>query len=148
MDKPTEQLKYSIFEDKENKAQSVILKEGINTTFTIQDIGENRKYLNDKKKELEAETMVNEAGKQNILNTHPQVKDFDEKLLIAAAAYYQFKNKVKANLDTLQKINDQLKADEQELVDIAKQTGLQTQINQGGNIEMFTAGLNLSHNDK
>lgn len=139
MTKPTEQLKYSILEDNEKKTDAVILKEGMNFTFTIQQIADNHTYLLKKKVELEAETALNEAGKQNILGTHPQVKDMDEKLLIAAAAYYQFSNKVKNNLETLQAIQDQLKADADELVEIAKQTGLTTQINENGNIELFKA---------
>ena len=139
MDKPTEQLKYSVLEVKEKQADSLILKEGMKCTFTIQQIADNHTYLLKKKTELEAETKVNEAAKQNILGTHPEVKKMDNKLLIAAAAYYQFDTKVKKNLETLQQIQDQLKADSDELVEIAKQTGLSTQINDKGNIELFKA---------
>lgn len=148
-EKPKETIKYSVLEPKEDKSKTVILKEGITATFTIQDIADNHKYLLGKKKELEAETRVNEAGKQNILNTHPKVAKMDEKMLIACAAYYQFKNKVNDNLDTLKKIDEQLNIDKEELIEIAKQVGLQTQINEGGNIELFAASdLGLSHNDK
>jgi len=141
MDKPTEQLKYSILEPNEDQSKSVILKEGMNSTFTIQDFANNRVSLLKKKQELEAETSVNEAAKQNIIGTHPQVKDMDEKWLIAAAAYYQFNERVKKNLTTLQQIDDILKIETDELVEIAKQTGLQTQITNDKGIEVFTAAL-------
>lgn len=137
MDKPKEKIHYSILENKDNQAEAVILKEGMNTTFTIKEIAEARVYLKKKKVELESEVRVNEAAKQNVLGTHPFVKKLNEKDLIAAALFGKYSQVVKDGLSKLQEIDDQLKEYDQELTDIAQQTGLQTQINSDNNVELF-----------
>ncbi len=137
MDKPKEQIKYSVLEDKEDKSQAVILKEGMSTTFTIKEIAEAKVYLKKKKLEIESEVKINEAAKQNVIGTHPNVRKLKDDELIAAALYGKYSSVVKDGLSKLQEIDDQLKEYDQELTDIAAQTGLQTQINSDKNIEVF-----------
>jgi len=140
-EKPKENLKYSVLEVKEDPKLTVILMEGISNTFTFNDIALAIIALKKQRTALQAEIGVHEATKVNVLKSNPEVKDMDEKTLIAAYLYKKSSAIVSEGLKTLQSIEDQLTEYSQELVDIAAQTGLQTEIKIDGNSEIYTAPL-------
>lgn len=119
-----ENLKYTIQTPNEDPKLAVIFKEGITATFTVQEIEQSVASLTKVKQEIQSTVSLQEAYKQNVLDSNPEVKDMDSKVRTACFIYEKASQAVETGLKKLQEIEDVLKGYENDLSEIKKQTNL------------------------
>jgi chromosome segregation ATPase len=111
-------------EEPVNILEEVIEKEGVVVRFTIQEVKDHQAQLVKIKKELDAKRGLEDAGKQNIENNHPFVKDLSEQDLFTAHMYQEAIGMIKAIDNKLKEVNNQIEEYEKELEEIKTQLNL------------------------
>lgn len=133
MSKKINQFKYQIKEHKNDSDKTIILKTGIaelKAEFSLNEIKEDIKRINQKKTELEAKKELAESVIKNVVLHNPDVEKLDEKMRIAAFLYEEKTQEVKMMKEILDKLYIHLDNYAKEMEEITKQTGLCLKENQ------------------
>lgn len=118
-------IEYKVTESKENPLDSVIVKTGGEVTFTLANVENDIAYLNKAKKEIVAQSAIQEATKANVTRTHPHVAQMTQEDLTAAHIYRDATGYLTIAKEKLDEIEKHLTNYETEKIEILKQTGLQ-----------------------
>lgn len=116
--------KYEVVESKENPNESLILKTGIMSKFSINNIIQDVEYLKKRKIEFEAQIDLEKSKIDNVVNHYQDVPVMDEKLRIACSIYQISNETAKRYQEQLDIVNKQLDEEAKQLDEIKLQTGL------------------------
>ncbi len=117
-------IKYKIKKAEADEKESIIVKTGDVVEFTMRNIDNDIAYLERSQKELEAQMRIEEAKKQNVLDTHPHIADMPEEDRVACYIYQQSYAFTKVGKEKLEEIVKQLEDYAADKAEIEKQTGI------------------------
>mgnify|MGYP001446282693 CR=1 FL=1 len=121
-DKPD--YKYFIAEPKENPKDTLILKTGLTSKFSLNDVLRDMEAIKKRKIELEAQIDLEKAKIDNVKSHYPEVEQTDEKIRIAHSIYQISTESIKRFNEQLKSVNDVLDEEAKQIDEIAKQTGI------------------------
>src|ERR1035437_3297485 len=117
-------IEYKVKETAIDAKDSLIEKTGGTVEFTINNIDSDVIYLEKSKKELVAQSALEEAKKSNVLRTHPHIEQMSEEDRVACYLYQQSYAFTKVAVGKIAEIEKQLADYAEEKAEILKQTGI------------------------
>jgi hypothetical protein len=123
-DLESQPYKYFIAEKKDDEKESLILKTGITSKFSLNDVLADIESLKKRKTEFEAKIDYEQAKIDNVMVRYSEVKDMDEKIRIACSIYQISNEVIKRTKVMLDMVNKQLDEEAKQIDDIAEQVGI------------------------
>ncbi len=121
-DKPD--YKYIIAEPKDNPRDTLILKTGLSSKFSLNDILRDIEVCKKRKIELETQIDLEKAKIDNVLSHYPETEKTDEKSRIAISIYQISSETLKRYQEQLKGVNEMLDEEAKQIDDIASQVGI------------------------
>lgn len=85
-----EEFQYKVIEANDDCMKAVVEKSGMSsTTFTLQQLLDQRKKWSQEKRQLEGQLIIETGTVENIEHHHPWVKDMDEQKQYTVWMYYE-----------------------------------------------------------
>lgn len=117
------QIKYQVKKKSKAVLETVIKMTEIEVERTVGDILYDDIYNKKNLIEIESMVKIEKAKIKNILNSTPEVKALNKKMLVAAFLYYQSYIAIQEGEDKIKELNIALKNSAKDKKEIKKQTG-------------------------